>query len=252
MALTYVPPEDENIRLGGQSTSKLLTGTLEDAKRRARLTGRNLSQAEIEGLTSSHFGAAGNRLAARHGLSLTKRGQDINAELGYAGLASKEEMFGRGLTSHEALAREQLATDFQIAQMTAGEQRRATESSGGLFGGGGFLGLGCIIISACTSRSSWQVELAREYRDCVLDETTLGGYYALSHVVAPLIFKYKLVKWVLKRFLVDRMADRFEWYFGLRKTHKFCTSRFVTHKFLSFCKFIGKHVNAKAYIELHA
>lgn len=265
MPSDYQIPE-ENVETGGQSTRKLLTSSLQEARRRAGLTGRNLSKAETEGIVGGYYAGAAERLAAKKALSLQKRGQDItfeglkstermkgaDIELARQQLQSAEDMFKAGLISKEALEQKRMDVDVQIARMTGKTQEKAIESTGGLFGGGGKLGLGCIIITACTSPISYEVDIARQYRDCVLDAVTLGGYYALSHRVAPYIYKYKLIKTVVKRVLVDRMIDRFEWYFQLRERHRYRTSKFVTHRFLDLCRAIGRYADIKYYLNLHA
>jgi hypothetical protein len=283
------------VEAGGQTTSKLLSTSLAEAKRRARLTGRNLSEAETEAIVSPYFGQASERLTARRGLALTERGQDITQRgqdisegLGYAGLSSAEriaegaqgltakgltsteKMYGAGLemeagklASQERIAQLQAGTTIRGAEIQSATARHQTESTRGFFGGGGLLGVGlgkggggmgglkCMIISSCTSPQSWDVEIAREYRDCVLDDKTLAGYYLLSSILVPFILTFGWLKRLTKKFLVDRFVDQFEWYFMLKEKPELRTSAVVTHKFLGFCKMIGKHLDAEAWIAPH-
>lgn len=116
---------------------------------------------------------------------------------------------------------------------------------------GSMIGGGCIIISACTSSNSYEVEIAREYRDNILDRVTLGGYYALCNVTVPLIHKSKLFKRFIKRFLVDRMIDYFEVALNYKSRTEFRTSELITKAFLNLCHLIGRNVDHKVWIFLH-
>ena len=111
------PAAPGTIGTGGQGTRGLLTSTLREGRRRARLTGRQLSQAETKGITGGYFGQASERLGQRKGLALAERGQEVtmrgqdigemlgreNIGLGYAGLTSAEKMHTAGLTSTEKI-----------------------------------------------------------------------------------------------------------------------------------------------------
>ena len=269
----YKPTELETISMGGQTARKALTGTLEQERRKARLAGRTLSKAETEGLTSSYFGGAGERLTARRGLALEKRGQDITAGLGYAGLTSAEKMkegeLGLGYTglesaekmgyadiaSAEKIAADQIASaermhaaglisDRELAEIQQKTAEDQISHTSGFFGGGGFLGTGlgrnyCIIVTACTYPNSYEVNVAREYRDIVLDAKTLAGYYALSRFIAPLIRKWAWFKHFIKKLLVDRLIDHGEWYFCVKGRHELKLSQSITHGFLKICRAIG-------------
>lgn len=234
----YEPPgltDLEDIETGGQSTRRLLTSTLEEAKRRARLTGRTLSAGETEGLTRAHFGGAESRLAQRRGLALQKRGQeisvrgqDISAELAYTGLTSRERM-------HEA----GLETQLEAARIGAASQAATVSETSGFFGGGGFLGLGCIIITACTNSDSEEVNIVRRYRDKIMLPETLRGYYMIAEKVVPLIHKSDKLKRFLKKHLVDSLATTCEW--KLKETHTIPSwkARIITGLFLGTCCLLG-------------
>jgi hypothetical protein len=107
-------------------------------------------------------------------------------------------------------------------------------------GGGG--NCACIIISACTSRNSPEVNITRAYRDEFLDHQTLAGYYLLATFVVPLIKRYSAVKWLVKKILVDRIVDYCDFQMGGREEMKLKTSKFITEKFLGFCRILGRPV----------
>ena len=111
---------------------------------------------------------------------------------------------------------------------------------GALIGAGaGALGVECIIISACTSPDSYEVEIARKYRDRYMTLVELTGYYALCPHVVPLIHKYPLFKKIIKRMLVDRLVDYGEWKLGMKERMKYRTSGAVKTMFLGLCRLIG-------------
>ena len=324
---SYTPPPDTDpVQAGGQTTRRLITSTLDEAKRRARLTGRELTSAETEGMSRGYFGEAGTRLAQREGLALQKRGQDVSAELGYAGLGtqrdiaegqiasgeriaggqiesseriaggqldlgyaglksteemqtkqleaaaelaanqlrSAEEMHAKGLISNEelqaarissaeAMHRKDIETQRYTAQLGADTSRHQVGETSGFLGGGGFLGTGieCIIITACTDPKSYEVELAREYRDTLLNKVTLAGYYALCPFIVPLILKAKWVKKLVKGVLVDRLVDQFEYRLGRKPSPEMRSSNFVMKNFLRVCSILGKQVNRTFWLDLH-
>lgn len=125
--------------------------------------------------------------------------------------------------------------------------------AGAVLGGaiGSMIGGGCIIISACTSPQSYEVKIAREYRDNILDRVTLGGYYALCELVVPLIDKSRFVKLFTKKFLVDKMIDYFEVILNYKNETHFMTSEIVTKAFLRACHLIGRNVDHTAWRALH-
>jgi hypothetical protein len=263
------------VAIGGQSTRKVIGSTLREAQRRSRITGRTLRPEVAKGLASSWFAQAPERLAVEKGLKLQERGQDIavrgqdiQAGLGYAGIesgerkfagqlkleqgkiASAEKMFKDGLISQEQLTKLKLEsaermnklqseTQLSTARMQAREQRYSSENTGGFFGGGGFLGLGCIIISACTSPTSYEVNIARQYRDKYMDVTTRAGYYGLSEVVVPFIHRYGPFKRFLKKWLVGSIVDHSECVLGHKSAPRSRVSAPIMINFLRLCRLIG-------------
>jgi len=276
MAFNYTPrpgiASATPVATGGMETRRLLTSTLEEAKRRARLTGRTVSSAETEGISRGYFGGASERLTQRKGLALTERGQDItqrgqditeglgrenialgreNIGLGYAGLESKEKMFEKGLISAEELQKARLASqeamhaeDIKLGYSTVSTQARTAKEQGelGFFGSGGWLGLGlgeCIIIAACTNPNSEEVNITRRYRDKIMLPETLRGYYMIAEQVVPLIHKSDKLKQFLKKHLVDSLVATCEWKLGETDKVPAWKARIITGLFLGTCNVLG-------------
>jgi len=264
----YVPTDEDKVGTGGQTTRRLLTSSLQEAQRRARLSGRSLSEAETEGITRGFFGQAGERLTQKRGLALQKRGQDISAGLAYAGLSSAERMkkgqldlVAAGLTAADKAkaADVRLAQQGLNVQLETGRMAGATaRETSGLFGQGGILGLGigsgdtaCIIITACTHPNSYEVDVARVYRDFLLDAQTLSGYYALCCVVVPLIRKFNWFKRLMKNLLVNRLIDYGEWVIQITDKPRLCTTKKIARGFLKVCSVVGKFVDKESWLAKH-
>jgi hypothetical protein len=113
----------------------------------------------------------------------------------------------------------------------------------GIFNPGGYLLKRCIIVSACTSRDSYEVNVARKFRDRYMDEETLTGYYALCVFIVPFIHKHRLFKRIVKSALVDRLVDYGEWRMEMKPAMRFSTSRFVKRTFLGLCRHVGRGVD---------
>ena len=123
---------------------------------------------------------------------------------------------------------------------------------GAVIGGvGGLLAGSCIIISACTSSDSYEVEIAREFRDKYMGPYHLGGYYALAHRFVPIMEKSNFLKLLTKRFLIYRLVDYGEWILGYKPKMQLRSSRIVTEGFLRLCATIGMQINIQPYIEAH-
>jgi hypothetical protein len=65
----------------------------------------------------------------------------------------------------------------------------------------------CIIVTACTSPNSEEVNITRQYRDKFLDQETLRGYYMIAEKVVPLINKHKWFRSFVKKHLVDNLIE---------------------------------------------
>jgi len=61
----------------------------------------------------------------------------------------------------------------------------------------------CMIVTACTSRQSPEVEIAREYRDKFLTRRQLRGYYMLAEKIVPRMHRSPRLTRLIKRWLVD-------------------------------------------------
>lgn len=97
--------------------------------------------------------------------------------------------------------------------------------------------LGCIIITACTQDESDEVNIAREYRDKFLTQDQLRGYYVIAEKVVPLC-RFKAVKWLVKRFLVDNLITYGKYVLRCEAAPGWL-ARHVTESFLALCGKVG-------------
>ena len=111
----------------------------------------------------------------------------------------------------------------------------------------------CIIITVCTSRDSDEVNIARKFRDRYLDTETLGGYYAIAHIVVPILKRFAFLRKVIKRFLVDRLIDfaKANMHHNLEWCYEYRSSKYVTKYFLGLCSLVGMFVNCQKLIAQH-
>jgi len=228
---------------------------LMSAKRRAQLQGRPLSQQEATGISEGYAHAAKETGIQERGVELQEKG-----------LAQQEEQFARSLAQRkyetqkqvEAAEEARKVETYRTAGMGVGTVAGAVIGSvvpglgtavgagvGAVAGGalGQIFGGGCIIISSCTSPHSYEVEIAQEYRDNHMDETTLTGYYALCLVLVRFIYRWSGVRKLFKKVLVDRLVDYGEWRMGHKPKREFWTSYIVSRSFLSLCRVLGMGVN---------
>jgi hypothetical protein len=120
-------------------------------------------------------------------------------------------------------------------------------ASGGPYGAiigaviGGVVG-GCLIISACDGPESYEVQIARRYRDQHMTLYELVGYYTIAPPVAHFVQRNKAFKRLVKTQLVNRLVDYAEWLFEIKpKMDHPILSNIVTKGFLGFCRIIGKY-----------
>ncbi len=98
----------------------------------------------------------------------------------------------------------------------------------------------CIIVTACSGRDSYEVGIAREFRNKNMDIYDLRGYYIIAEYAVGTINRYKYVKLAVKYLLVDKLVDYGEWALGKKETEPRTLSIVVTRLFLGLCRFIGK------------
>ena len=225
---------------------------LANIKKKAQLEGRPLSQQEVSGVAEGYSENASQRLTRQRALELDKQKHDET-------LAQQKSQFEATMAQNKK--------DREAAKEASNQQTGASAGAalgtvigtavGGPWGApvgailGSIIGKQCIIISACTSRDSYEVNVARLFRDKYMSQYHLGGYYALAHRFVPIMEKSNFLKLITKRFLVDRLVDYGEWVFGLKPKRQLRTSRIITEGFLSVCAAIGMRINVQPFIEAH-
>lgn len=100
------------------------------------------------------------------------------------------------------------------------------------------LGGGCIIVTACTDRHSYEVEITRQYRDKFLTGTQLRGYYCLAEKLVPTLVSNEKIRKFTKKHLVNRLVDYGEMKLGLKEKCKL-SSKIVSNLFLGLIKTVG-------------
>jgi len=105
-------------------------------------------------------------------------------------------------------------------------------------------GEGCIIITAATSPDSYEVQVAREYRDWFLSPSTLRGYYTIAERIVPLMRRYRIIKRLIKRHLVDNLITFARWQLGIWGLDEVMprpsnTAICITNAFLFLCDIVG-------------
>lgn len=206
---------------------------LMEAKRRAQLQGRPISQQEVTGISEGFARSAAEKNIQEESLTESKR--QFTESLAQRKYESEKQI----QVAEEARKREQTQT--AITETIKGGF--VTGAVSYLTGGYTFAGNVCIIISSCTSPDSYEVNIAREYRDKFMNFEVLTGYYSLCIYIVPLIQKYPLFKRVIKKILVDRLVDYGECCLGYKEKRKYLTSYLVKASFLGLCRIIGKGVN---------
>jgi len=214
---------------------------LTEAKRKARLSGRDVSRNEVAGIVSGYAEGSADRLFRAKQVELRERA--LNEEIAAAKAQDKQAEKSNMISAVGGGA----ALGGYLAAGTA-----MGGPVGAVIGGAaGLIASKCIIITACTDPHSYEVNLARIYRDKVLTEQCLGGYYAICPLVVPLIHRSPMFKHLIKRVLVDRLVDEFEHHFGIIERRKYRTTRFIVPAFLGFCDVIGSMINVKPWLEAH-
>jgi len=111
---------------------------------------------------------------------------------------------------------------------------------------------GCIIVTACTSPDSPEVNLTREYRDKFMSPEQLRGYYMLAEKIVPSIEKSPKLKAFIKKYLVDNLIEYGA--FALGKANQTSPkAELVAKAFLGLCRMVGRtrkqfvRANGEAY-----
>lgn len=211
------------------------TEALRQAQRQARLQGRTLTPQEIGGIYSPYVEQASERNIAAQELELAEEALELEKYTTEKELEAAERAEERG------------KTQTRLGAMGAGAY--AGYKVGGPWGAavGAGIGLvapsvldGCIIISACTSRTSYEVDIAREFRGGFLDMVTLEGYHRLGKAVVPLMERFKTLKSLVKKLLVDRLIDYGEWMLSYKDYLRYPSSPWISEHFLKLCYLIGR------------
>jgi len=97
----------------------------------------------------------------------------------------------------------------------------------------------CIIVTACTSSDSPEVNITREYRDKHMSPEQLRGYYMIAEKVVPLINKHYFVKKFFKG-VVNHLVEYGKYHLYKTDYEPSATSVLVTKTFLILCGLVGK------------
>lgn len=130
-----------------------------------------------------------------------------------------------------------------VGGFSAGASATSWSGPGAIVGGiigalGGLAAESCIIVTACTDRNSYEVEITRQYRDKFLTGTQLRGYYILAEKLVPTLENNEKIRNFTKKYLVDKLIDYGELKLGLVDKCKL-SSRIVSNLFLGLIKTIG-------------
>ena len=98
----------------------------------------------------------------------------------------------------------------------------------------------CIIITACTSDKSPEVEIARAYRDKYLKATDLRGYYMLAEKLVPKMEARPWLKELIGCILVKPLIAYGKHALGKTTIKPAIYARIITRTFLLLIKLIGK------------
>lgn len=97
----------------------------------------------------------------------------------------------------------------------------------------------CIIVTACTSPDSEEVEITREYRDKFLTPEQLRGYYVIAEKIVPMIENSGIIKRFIKKILVDNLIEYGRFALGKTMVKPGILSKLITILFLGLCKAVG-------------
>ena len=101
-------------------------------------------------------------------------------------------------------------------------------------------GEGCIIITAATCTNSYEVYVARMFRDIFLGQADLRGYYMIAEKLVPFMQRYIGIKKIVNRYLVGALLNYGECALGLSDFRPSKRSILITNAFLTLCHVIGR------------
>lgn len=102
---------------------------------------------------------------------------------------------------------------------------------------------GCIIVTCCTGRDSYEVGITREYRDKFLDADALKGYYMLADEMVPKLEADETLRRHTKETLVDPLIEYGEYCLGKRKECR-TAAKVVAEDFIRRCRELGATVES--------
>lgn len=240
--------------------------------RQARLRGRPLTQAEQAAPYAALAETASSRLAQGKTLDLQEQQQDTQKEqfgeelsfrreseaqdaaLERERLAAlreqneaslklqREQMDAQMAAAAQAREASERAQTMQMATVGAGLGMIAIKEWGGSIASGIGDFLGCLIVSACCSRDSYEVGVTRAFRDYYLDTYSLLGYYAFAPFIAALEDRWEWFRRLVKACLVNHLIDYGEWVLGLKSKRERRGSKTISRAFLWGIRTLGKRI----------
>lgn len=223
--------------------SSTFVDLLSDIRRKSQITGRPLTKNETAGAIAGQEEGANERLSRGRQLKLQE------SELAMRTYENSRTMKAQERTAKVAQSQKQKSS--AVTGGMVGGYLAAGTAVGGPIGAVlgaavGFLIGDCIIITACTSRDAYEVNIARMYRDNNMNIHELLGYYALAYYIVPIIERFKPVKMLTKKLLVDSLVDYGEWHMSLKPKMKHpIMSKLISVMFLKLCENYGLRINSK-------
>ena len=246
-------------------------------RRKSRLSGRPQTQAEVAAPYEALATTAGQRLAAQKQMQQQDRGLDIEEGLGERRLdiaaeqnQTQADLERQRLAEMRRQAEESMALQRKQmrAQMDAAAQAReaaekqqtmqlATVGAGLAVGaisewgsdiakgvGSMFSKVtgGCLVVSACEGRESYEVDVTRAFRDTLMDAYSLTGYYVLAPFVSALEERFEWFRRVVKGCLVNHLIDYGEWVLGVKPHRERRGSKTISRAFLWTIRALGKRI----------
>jgi len=213
------------------------TDILMNMRRKAQVRGRPLTEQELSGAIAGQAEDVSTRLARNRQLDISQQNTDIAQE---RNVIERERMDKMEHAAKEAERRDRLTSGVVGAALGWGSLG-VLGPVGAVAGFAlGWLSGDCIIITACTDRNSYEVGVARAYRDRYMSIEELAGYYQIADIVAPVLRRIPILKALTKKVLIDSLVDYGEWFMHLKEDMKRPKiSKFITLAFLIVCEYAG-------------